>query len=164
MASFPQVSRTLNSKGVAGILNHLRNPNTKLRPIRSEHDNRSRGEEEEEDKRPSSHHSADELSRQHSEADIKNYAQDDDEVSVRSTASRRSESYRSNNINAPINYPPSIKAADQRAKRITSAMDGKAFLMDIDNKFEGQDQTISRLINQLNSIQVKVESVQRGQK
>lgn len=163
MASFPQVSKTLTSKGVSEIMNQLGGgPNTRLRPIKSDQDNRIKPSEE--NKRPSSHHSVDELSRQHSEPDMKANIQDDDEISVRSTASRRTESIRSNNFNGPINYPPSIKAADQRAQRITSAMDGKAFLMDIDNKFEGQDQMISRLINQLNSIQVKVESVQRGQK
>jgi hypothetical protein len=161
MASLPQISKTLNSQGVADVLNHLgRNPGGRLRPIKSEQENRRK--EEEEAKRPPSEHSSI-LSRQASDPD-KLLLKDDDAMSVHSTASRRSESRISVPFNQPRNFPPSIQAADQRAERINNGLDGKSFLMDIDNKFDNQDKLISHLMNQLNSLQVKLDSVSRNQK
>lgn len=162
MASLPQISKTLNSRGVADALNHIsRAPNNRLRPIKSEQENRRLDDEEE--KRPASHASSG-LSRHASEHDAKFAQQDDDALSVHSTASRRSESRRSLAFNPPKNYPPSIQAADKRADKISSGLDGKAFLMDIDNKFDGHDRMISHLLDQLNTLQVKLDSVQRQQK
>lgn len=41
MASFPQVSKTLDSKGVSDIMNQLgRQPQGRLRPIKSDQENR----------------------------------------------------------------------------------------------------------------------------
>ena len=160
MASFPQISKTLNSKGVAGILNHIdRPPSNRLKPL-----NQYNEIDAEEAKRPPSHHSSAGLSRAPSEYNIKAPPLEDDAMSIHSTASRRSESRRSQGGGGAFNFPPSIKAADQRAERVTSNLDGKAFLMDIDNKFEGQDKMISTLINQLNSLQVKFDSINRNQK
>jgi hypothetical protein len=119
---------------------------------------------DEEVKRPPSHHTSEALSRAVSEHDMKMDAQDDDALSVHSTASMRSESRRANGLNGPINYPPSIKAADQRAEKVASSFDGKAFLMDIDTKFEGQDKMINHLLNQLNSVTVKLDSIHRNQR
>jgi tetrahydromethanopterin S-methyltransferase subunit G len=162
MASFPQISKTMNSRGVSEVLNHLgRNPSGRLKPLRPDLEDRNFDQEEE--KRPASNHSSI-LSRQASEPIEKQYIPDDDNMSVHSTASRRSESRISGPLNGLKNYPPSIKAADKRAERISSGLDGKAFLMDIDNKFDNQDKLINHLIEQINSMSVKVDSVNRNQK
>lgn len=84
-------------------------------------------------------------------------------MSVHSTASRASES-RISLLNPPKNFPPSIRVADKRAEKVASGLDGKAFLMDIDNKFETQDKLINHLLNQVNSVQVKLDSVNRTQR
>jgi hypothetical protein len=138
-----------------------RNPSGRLKPLRPDLEDRNFDQEEE--KRPASNHSSI-LSRQASEPIEKQYIPDDDNMSVHSTASRRSESRISGPLNGLKNYPPSIKAADKRAERISSGLDGKAFLMDIDNKFDNQDKLINHLIEQINSMSVKVDSVNRNQK
>ena len=42
-------------------------------------------------------------------------------------------------------------------------LDGKAFLFDIDNKFDGQDKLINHLMNTVNQMDVKISSLTRGQ-
>lgn len=162
MSSFPQVSKTLNSRGVAEIMNQVnRPPSNRLRPIKSNQEDRLRSEEV---KRPSSNHSSQALSRDPRDELIDQPPMDDDAMSVHSTATETMKSRKSNGGPPPYNYPPSIKKADERAERVTSSLDGKAFLMDIDNKFEGQDKVLSSLVNQINSLQVKFDSIQRNQK
>lgn len=160
MASLPQISKTLNSKGVTDILNHERNtPNKRIRQFKSEVDER---DIDEEDKRPVSNASSG-ITRQITNQN-KPMERDDDEMSIRSTASRHSESRVSAAPIKPIKYPPSIQAADRRAQKVTGSLDGKAFLMDIDNKFDDQDKVLTTMMNQLNSLQVKLDSVTRTQK
>ena len=124
MASRPQVSKTLNSRAITDIMNHLnRPPSNRLRPLPQKIE-----PEDEEIKRPASNHSSEGFSRAPSEKMIIRPPppQDDDAMSVHSTGSRMTESRRSQGPR-PYKLPPSVQVADQRAERITANLDGKCY-------------------------------------
>ena len=56
--------------------------------------------------------------------------------------------------------PPILQK--QPPARLMSGLDGKAFLKDIDTKFDGQDKLINHLMTQIGQLDVKVQSLERN--